>query len=196
MFYKKTIFGIGLGLLISGCASTGTSSQSAKTSNRVQYEIGKSTASGGLAAYVFVFVNDTDPSSISLNRKVAKSIPLLSKYVEHVHINTSTAAKWEKGMHEAFDRDVVPMINKYIGLPGFATIVDARSKRTVGCIYDLHSDDEVVSVIENFIVDMDGSAYLSNASYSGNGFLEEFQKIEFSYKTTTCPPAHNVDPSI
>ena len=197
MFYRKTILGLGFGLIVSGCATTSSPSQSiGKTNNNVQYEIGKTTASGGDVAYVFVFVNDADPSSISLNQKVAKSIPVLSKSVEHVVINTSNAAKWEKGAHEAFDRDVVQMFGKYVGLTGFATIVDARSKRTAGCIYDLHSGSEVVSELENFIKDMDDSAYLSNASYSGSGISAKLHKIQFSQKTTTCPPAHNVDPSI
>lgn len=162
----------------------------------MHYEIGKTTASGGDVAYVFVFVNDADPSSVSLNQKVAKSIPVLSKSVEHVIINTSNAAKWEKGAHEAFDRDVVQMFSKYEGLTGFAAIVDTRSKRTAGCIYDLHSGSEVVSVLENFIVDMDDSAYMSNASYSGNGSSAKLHKVKFSQKTTACPPAHNVDPNI
>jgi len=43
-------------------------------------------------------------------------------------------AKWEKGAHEAFDRDIVPVFNQWVGLPGFAAIVDAKSKRVIGCV--------------------------------------------------------------
>jgi len=97
---------------------------------------------------------------------------------EHVIIDTSTAAKWEKGAHEAFDRDIVPVFNKWVGLPGFAAVVDAKSKRVIGCVNSTFSSSEMAAEIRDMASRASGSAYMSNASTG---------------KSTQCPAAHNVD---
>jgi hypothetical protein len=97
--------------------------------------------------------------------------------VESVVIDTSTAAKWEKGAHEAFDRDIVPVFNKWVGLPGFAAVVDARSKRVIGCVNSQFSSSEMAQEIRRMASQATGSAYMSNASTRS--------------KTTKCPEAHN-----
>lgn len=198
MPYKKIIITLGLSLLGAGCATTGTSSQPINTTNKVsngvEFEKGESAVSGPGDAYILVFVNGKNPSSISLNHKVAKSIPLLSYNFEHVLIDTSTAAKWEKSAHDAFDRDIVRLFGDYVGLPGFALIADADSKRAVGCIYDLHSTEEIVSILEDFGARIKAVAYQSNASYSGDELTAKLHKVQFTQKTTTCPPPYNVAP--
>jgi len=84
------------------------------------------------------------------------------------------------GAHEAFDRDIVPVFNQWVGLPGFAAVVDAKSKRVIGCVNSTFDANEMAREIRQMASKAQGSAYLSNASVSS--------------KTTRCPAAHNVDP--
>lgn len=99
-----------------------------------------------------------------------------STKVKQVTIDTSTPILWEKSAHEAFDHNVVPIFNKWVGLTGFAAVVDARSGKTIGCVND--SDD--VSKMANLIKKTAGIAHMSPASTRATGFA--------------CPPAKNVDP--
>jgi len=96
--------------------------------------------------------------------------------------HSPTAAKWEKGAHDAFDRDIVPVFNQWVGLPGFAAVVDAKSKRVIGCVNSSFDANEMAREIRQMASKAQGSAYMSNASVSS--------------KTTRCPAAHNVDPGL
>jgi hypothetical protein len=100
---------------------------------------------------------------------------------EEVIIDTSTAAKWEKGAHEAFDRDIVPVFNKWVGLPGFAAVVDADTKRVIGCVTPEFAASEMANEIRKMATSAKGGAVLSRASTS---------------RTTQCPEAYNVDPGM
>ena len=130
--------------------------------------------------YVVNFRNATDSNSQQLDSQLASALAISGVNAEEVVIDTSTAAKWEKGAHEAFDRDIVPVFNKWVGLPGFAAVVDAKSKRVIGCVNSTFDANEMANEIRKMASRAQGSAYLSNASVSS--------------KTTRCPAAHNVDP--
>jgi len=128
--------------------------------------------------YVVNFRNDDSPHSMKLDNELYAAISMAGANAEQVVIDTSNAAKWEKGAHEAFDRDIVPVFNKWVGLPGFAAIVDAKSKRVMGCVNSSFSSSEIASQISSMASRASGN-YLSNASAA--------------MKTTQCPAAHNVD---
>jgi len=130
--------------------------------------------------YVVNFRNTTDVQSQQLDSQLSSALAISGVNAEEVVIDTSTAAKWEKGAHEAFDRDIVPVFNKWVGLPGFAAVVDAKSKRVIGCVNSTFDANEMASEIRKMASRAQGSAFLSNASVST--------------KTTRCPAAHNVDP--
>jgi len=130
-------------------------------------------------AYIVNFRNDNDPNSQALDGALASAMALSGANIEEVVIDTSTAAKWEKGAHEAFDRDIVPVFNKWVGLPGFAVIVNAKTKRVMCCVNSTFSSSEMANEIRKMASRATGSAYLSNASVRS--------------KTTSCPAAHNVD---
>ncbi len=130
--------------------------------------------------YVVNFRNATDVQSQQLDSQLSSALAISGVNAEEVVIDTSTAAKWEKGAHEAFDRDIVPVFNKWVGLPGFAAVVDAKSKRVIGCVNSTFDANEMASEIRKMASRAQGSAFLSNASVST--------------KTTRCPAAHNVDP--
>jgi len=130
--------------------------------------------------YVVNFKNDKDVKSQQLNGQLTTALAISGVNAEEVVIDTTTAAKWEKGAHEAFDRDIVPVFNQWVGLPGFAAVVDAKSKRVIGCVNSTFDANEMAREIRSMASRAQGSAYLSNASVST--------------KTTRCPAAHNVDP--
>ncbi len=130
--------------------------------------------------YVVNFKNDKDAKSVQLDSQLSSALAISGVNAEEVVIDTSTAAKWEKGAHAAFDADIVPVFNQWVGLPGFAAIVDAKSKRVIGCVNATFTANEMAREIRSMASRAQGSAYLSNASVST--------------KTTRCPAAHNVDP--
>ena len=128
--------------------------------------------------YVVNFRNAKDANSQQLDRQLSSALAISGVNAEEVVIDTSTAAKWEKGAHEAFDRDIVPVFNKWVGLPGFAAVVDANTKRVIGCVNSSLSANDMAREIRTMASRAQGSAYLSNASTRGR---------------TACPAAHNVD---
>ena len=130
--------------------------------------------------YVVNFRNDKNTESQVLDSQLTSALAQVGGSAEEVVIDTSTAAKWEKGAHEAFDRDIVPVFNQWVGLPGFAAIVDANTKSVIGCVNGKFSSSEMAREIQKMTSRSQGSAYLSRASIGG--------------KTTQCPPAHNIIP--
>lgn len=130
--------------------------------------------------YVVNFRNDKNTESQILDSQLATALAMVGGDAEEVVIDTSTAAKWEKAAHEAFDRNIVPVFNQWVGLPGFAAVVDADSKRVIGCVNDKFSADEMARELEKMTARAKGQAFKSNASTGG--------------KTTKCPPVFNVVP--
>jgi len=132
--------------------------------------------------YVVNFRNNTDVKSQQLDQALPSAVAMAGVNAEEVTIDTSNAAKWEKGAHEAFDRDIVPVFNQWVGLPGFAAIVDADSKKVIGCVNSTFRADEIAAELKKMAAKAKGEAYRSNASISS--------------KTTKCPAPHNVDPGL
>ena len=130
----------------------------------------------GPDTYVVNFRNNDAAESQVLDSNIQAALQMANVNAEEVVIDTSTAAKWEKGAHEAFDRDIVPVFNKWVGLPGFAAIVDARTKRVISCINSKHSANEIASEVRQKTMMAAGQAVRSDATFR---------------KTTQCPPAHN-----
>lgn len=54
--------------------------------------------------------------------------------IEYVTIDITTPNRSEIGAHKAFDREIVPQYNSWMGVTGFAAIIDADTKRTLGCV--------------------------------------------------------------
>ena len=53
--------------------------------------------------------------------------------IEYVNIDIS-GGQGEWNSHAVFDRQIVPQYNKWLGVTGFAAIIDADTKRTLGCV--------------------------------------------------------------
>lgn len=129
--------------------------------------------------YVVNFKNEKSAESKRLDQQLQSALSMVDRKIEHVVFDTTTAARWEKGAHEAFDRDIVPVFNKWVGLPGFAAIVDARSKNVLGCINGNFGPAEMAKHISTMAAQVSGDAYISNTSFS---------------RTTQCPPTFNEPP--
>ena len=130
--------------------------------------------------YVVNFRQADSTQSQQLDAQLRSGLAMAGVNAEEVVIDTSTAAKWEKGAHEAFDRDIVPVFNKWVGLPGFAAVVDAKTKRVIGCVNSTFRAQEIADELRKMASSAQGQAFMSRAS--------------ISTKTTRCPAAHNVDP--
>jgi len=130
--------------------------------------------------YVVNFRSDDSTESLKLDSELLSAMSMVGGNIEQVTIDSSNPAKWEKSAHEAFDRDIVPVFNKWVGLPGFAAVIDAKSKRVIGCVNSTFSSGEIADQVRKMSAKAGGSAYMSNASTRR--------------KTTQCPAAHNVDP--
>lgn len=62
--------------------------------------------------------------------------------LEYVEIDITNPGRSEIGAHRAFDRQIVPQYNKWLGVTGFAVMIDADTKNTLGCVnieYDARS---------------------------------------------------------
>ncbi len=129
--------------------------------------------------YVVKFRQDGNVESQQMENELNVAMAMLSN-VEEVVIDTSNPAKWEKSAHEAFDRGIVPVFNKWVGLPGFAAVVDAKTKRVIGCVNGTFSSSEMAEEINKMASRASGQAFMSRASTR--------------VKSTQCPAAHNVDP--
>ncbi len=93
--------------------------------------------------------------------------------VQEVTVDVSNAALWEKGAHESFDADVVPVFNKYVGLTGFAAVVDKKTRRTIGCVNENYDASQVAELIKR-------AARIPHSSAASTR-VDNFK----------CPPAHN-----
>lgn len=130
--------------------------------------------------YVVNFRNEKNAESQILETRIYSAIARAGDNVEHVIIDTTTAARWEKGAHAAFDREIVPVFNKWVGLPGFAAIVDAKTKKVIGCVNPQFEADEMADELKRMTSKAKGDAFISRAT--------------FKTKTTNCPPAYNTPP--
>jgi hypothetical protein len=137
------------------------------------------TASNAFAADVTVVTfksNDCNTCSVVENQLNSALAMVGSERVEEVTIDSSDALKWEVSAHSAFDKNVVPQFNKWVGLTGFAAIVDTKTQRTLGCV-NAQTDTYKMA---NFIKQAASLPYDRNVSNRSSEF--------------TCPPTFNVDP--
>ncbi len=54
--------------------------------------------------------------------------------IEYVTIDITTPSVSEISAHAAFDRNIVPQYNRWLGVTGFAALIDADTKQTLGCV--------------------------------------------------------------
>jgi len=69
--------------------------------------------------------------------------------IEYVTIDISSPSHSEISAHHAFDRNIVAQYNSWLGVTGFAAIIDATTKRTLGCVNLKYSAQDMATHIKN-----------------------------------------------
>lgn len=69
--------------------------------------------------------------------------------IEYLEIDISTPAHSEISAHHAFDRNIVPQYNSWLGVTGFAAIIDATTKQTLGCVNLKYTPGDMATHIRN-----------------------------------------------
>lgn len=69
--------------------------------------------------------------------------------IEYVTIDISNPSLSEISAHYAFDRQIVPQYNRWLGVTGFAAIIDATTKTTLGCVNLKYSPNDMAAQITN-----------------------------------------------
>lgn len=64
-------------------------------------------------------------------------------------IDTTNGATSIAAAHTAFDADIVSQYNQWLGVTGFAVIIDADTKNTLGCVNMTYSPDMMATHIAN-----------------------------------------------
>lgn len=75
--------------------------------------------------------------------------------IEYLEIDISNPGLSEIGAHKAFDRNIVAQYNGWLGVTGFAAIIDGDTKRTLGCVnmlYDVQSTATHIRNLKTFAV--------------------------------------------
>jgi len=69
--------------------------------------------------------------------------------IEYVTIDITTPGRSEISAHKAFDRNIVPQYNGWMGVTGFAAIIDADTKQTLGCLNMVYDTPAMMMHIQN-----------------------------------------------
>jgi len=68
--------------------------------------------------------------------------------IEYVHIGIG-AGNGEKDAHTVFDRGIVQQYNSWLGVTGFAAIIDGDTKQTLGCVNMTYDTASMAKHIRN-----------------------------------------------
>ncbi len=98
--------------------------------------------------YVVEFRADDCAQCSVMESNVSRAMNMVaSPKVKIVEIDSTNGLTWEVSAHRAFDADIVPQYNKWVGKTGFVAVIDRESRRTLGC-FDANED---VYKMTNFI---------------------------------------------
>ena len=89
--------------------------------------------------------------------------------IEYVHIDIG-AGNGERNAHLVFDRGLVQQYNMWLGVTGFAAIIDGDTKQTLGCVNMTYDAGSMAMHIRN----LQGAAQQNQPSFD-----------------LTCPEANN-----
>jgi len=69
--------------------------------------------------------------------------------IEYVTFDITDPGRSELSAHRAFDRQIVPQYNSWMGVTGFAAIIDGDTKRTLGCVNMMYDAESTAMHIRN-----------------------------------------------
>jgi len=100
--------------------------------------------------YVVMFRADWCAPCKIVEPNIAQALRALNDpQIEYINIDISNPSLSEISAHAAFDRNIVPQYNRWLGVTGFAAIIDADTKRTLGCVNMLYDVQSVATHIKN-----------------------------------------------
>lgn len=121
--------------------------------------------------YVVMFRADWCAPCKVVEPKITQALQQLNdSQIEYITIDISNPSLSELGAHRAFDRNIVNQYNRWLGVTGFAAIIDGDTKSTLGCLNMLYDVPSMTTHIRN----MKGLAVNNQASFD-----------------LTCPEANN-----
>ncbi len=128
-------------------------------------------ASGTPDMYVVVFRADwCGPCQVMEPKLRSAMNELRDPRVEYVEFDL-TNTQSQLPAHKAFDRQIVPQYNQWFPMTGFAVMIDADSKRTLGCINQTYDVASMKSHLRNL-----------KAQAVSNRYTQDL----------TCPPPNNI----
>ena len=100
--------------------------------------------------YVVMFRADWCPPCKIVEPNINQALyNLRDQSIEYVTIDITTPSISEISAHRAFDRNIVPQYNRWLGVTGFAAIIDATTKQTLGCVNLKYSQQAMATHIRN-----------------------------------------------
>lgn len=133
-----------ISLLIAGTALMSvTSVSNATTVTHTQYNSAPDV-------YVVMFRADWCGPCKIIEPKISQVLETLSDpKIEYVTIDISNPMASEVSAHAAFDRNIVAQYNRWLGVTGFAAIVDGDTKETLGCVNMMYNVPAMTAHIKN-----------------------------------------------
>lgn len=100
--------------------------------------------------YVVMFRADWCAPCKVVEPNIQKALnSLRDSSIEYVTIDISNPGLSEIGAHASFDRNIVNQYNRWLGVTGFAAIIDADTKSTLGCVNMLYDAQSMTTHIRN-----------------------------------------------
>lgn len=91
--------------------------------------------------YVVMFRSDTCAPCRILEPNLHTALRQMNDHrIAFMNIDLGTP---EAAAHTAFDADIVPQYNQWLGITGFAAIIDADTKHTLGCVNMRYGPEEI-----------------------------------------------------
>ena len=108
------------------------------------------------AMYVVMFRADWCAPCKIVEPNISQALnSLRDPSIEYVTFDITDPGRSEMSAHRAFDRQLVPQYNSWMGVTGFAAIIDGDTKRTLGCVnmtYDAQSTAMHIRNLKTFAV--------------------------------------------
>lgn len=100
--------------------------------------------------YVVMFRADWCGPCKIIEPKISQALQSLNDpKIEYVTIDISNPMVSEVSAHAAFDRNIVAQYNRWLGVTGFAAIVDGDTKETLGCVNMMYDVPAMTAHIKN-----------------------------------------------
>lgn len=70
--------------------------------------------------------------------------------IEFINFDTTDPTRSERSAYKALERGITPQFNGWSGVTGFAMIIDADTKRTLGCVGARNDSNSMALAIRNY----------------------------------------------